>query len=90
MAQAEWVVDGDDDAALNLDGRRYATGDSGGPMLCSLLCKTMGRHVHIAPCKTEPGEECKEDDTQHIQRSDARGMQDWITHRLFWARSGMY
>ncbi|CCA69193.1 hypothetical protein PIIN_03093 [Serendipita indica DSM 11827] len=45
MEQTEWLVDGDDTAAITLDGRRFASGDSGAPMLCSLFCKSMGRHV---------------------------------------------
>jgi hypothetical protein len=88
MEQTEWIVDGDDTTALDLEGRKYATGDSGAPMLCSLLCKTMGRHVHIAPCRAEEDEECQEDGVEHIVHLNAREPHDWITHRLFWARSG--
>jgi hypothetical protein len=88
MQQTEWIVDGDDNTALDLEGRKYATGDSGAPMLCSLLCKTMGRHVHVAPCRAEIGEECQEDGVEHILQPNAQEEYDWITHRLFWARSG--
>jgi hypothetical protein len=87
MAQTEWIVEGNKDAALELDGRQYATGDSGAPMLCSLLCKTMGRHVHVADCRAENPGECQEDGVEHIWRRGAEKDQDWITHRLFWARS---
>jgi hypothetical protein len=93
MSKTEWLVDGDNDAALDLDGRRYASGDSGAPMLCSLLCKTMGRHVHVAGCRAEDPEQCFGEGIEHVQRNEGAEAQeelDWITHRLFWARSGEY
>ncbi|PVF95046.1 hypothetical protein CPB86DRAFT_739378 [Serendipita vermifera] len=91
MSKTQWLVDGDNDATLDLDGRRYASGDSGAPMLCSLLCKTMGRHVHVANCKAEDPDQCFGEGLEHVRRNEDVGGQeelDWITHRLFWARSG--
>jgi hypothetical protein len=84
MAQTEWIVGGNKNAALELDGRKYG---SGAPMLCSLLCKTMGRHVHVADCRAKNPGECKEDGVEHVWRGGAKKDEDWITHRLFWARS---
>lgn len=82
------LVEGEKNTALELDGRKFATGDSGAPMLCNLLCKMMGRHVHAAACRTEDGEECQEEGVEHVQSGGTGPVHDWITHRLFWARSG--
>ncbi|PVF98362.1 hypothetical protein CPB86DRAFT_825740 [Serendipita vermifera] len=88
MSQTEWVIEGDDDATLELEGRKYATGDSGAPMLCSMLCKTLGRHAHIDACRADDPANCSEAGVEHIQGKNGPGNHDWITHRLFWARSG--
>jgi hypothetical protein len=86
MAKTEWVVEGDDDATLEVEGRKYATGDSGAPMMCSMLCKSLGRHVHIDTCRPDADGNCAGAGIQHIKGQ--RSTRDWITHRLFWARSG--
>ncbi|PVF92927.1 hypothetical protein CPB86DRAFT_144289 [Serendipita vermifera] len=88
MSQTEWVVEGDDDAILELEGRKYATGDSGAPMLCSMVCKSLGRHVHIDTCRADDAANCNGAGVQHINGQKGTGKHDWITHRLFWARSG--
>jgi hypothetical protein len=90
MSQTEWVVEGDDDAILELEGHKYATGDSGAPMLCSMVCKSLGRHVHIDACRADDPENCNGVGVQHIHRQNGTSERDWITHRLFWARSGKY
>lgn len=86
MAQTEWFVEGDDDATLEVQGRKYATGDSGAPMLCSLLCEALGRHVHIDSCRPDEDGNCIGADLEHVDRPGEN--KDWITHKLFWARSG--
>jgi hypothetical protein len=86
MSQTVWVVEGDDDATLEVEGHKYATGDNGAPMLCSMLCKALGRHVHIDACRPDDDGNCVGVGIQHINRPHST--QDWITHRLFWARSG--
>lgn len=87
MSHTEWVIEGDDDATLELEGRKYASGDSGAPMLCSMLCKTLGRHVHVDHCRPDDDGNCVGEGIQHIDRPNSHF--DWITHRLFWARSGL-
>ena len=89
MEQTEWLVEGDEAAAITLDGRRFASGDSGAPMLCSLFCKSMGRHVHISPCRADIEDGgCLEEGVEHIASAPGTKQYDWIAHRLFWARSG--
>ncbi|KAG8854044.1 hypothetical protein FRB91_004122 [Serendipita sp. 411] len=88
MSQTEWFVEGDDDAAVNLDGHRFATGDTGAPMLCNMFCKSQGRHAHISPCRADEEDGCNEEGVEHIEDDMGDDAHDWITHRLFWARSG--
>ncbi|KIM22917.1 hypothetical protein M408DRAFT_332686 [Serendipita vermifera MAFF 305830] len=88
MARTEWIVEGEDDTILEVQGRKYATGDSGAPMLCSLLCEALGRHVHIDSCRPDEDGNCIGTELQHVKRPPGKGSNDWITHRLFWARSG--
>ncbi|PVF98364.1 hypothetical protein CPB86DRAFT_797339 [Serendipita vermifera] len=87
MAQTKWMIDGDGGAYVELDGHKYATGDSGAPMLCNMLCGTLGRHVHIDTCLADTPSNCNFDQVQHIDQ--LKGY-DWITHELFWKRSDPY
>ncbi|KAG8836422.1 hypothetical protein FRC18_011419 [Serendipita sp. 400] len=88
MAQTEWIVEGDDDAVLELEGHKYATGDNGAPMMCSMVCKALGRHAHIDTCRAENVASCHGPGIQHKFNKKKATNQDWVTHRLFWARSG--
>lgn len=88
MSQTQWVLDGGDDAVLELEGRKYATGDSGAPMLCSMVCKALHRHSHLDTCRADTELECSGADVQHRKSEKGNSGQDWITHRLYWARSG--
>jgi hypothetical protein len=88
MTHTEWVIEGDDDATLELQGRKYASGDSGAPMFCSMLCKTLGRHVHVDACRPDDEGRCVGAGIEHMNRPHSK--LDWITHRLFWARSGSW
>lgn len=89
MEESVWFLEGEDDTFLEIENRRYATGDSGAPMLCSMFCKTMGRHVHISKCRADNPAECKEEEVEHINRTNLRIPRDWISHKLYWARSGV-
>ncbi|KAG8783755.1 hypothetical protein FRC15_004586 [Serendipita sp. 397] len=86
MTYTEWVVEGGDDASLELKGHRYASGDSGAPMLCSLLCTAQGRHVHVDKCNPDESGRCYGTELQHMEAPGSK--QDWISHKLFWGRSG--
>ena len=59
-------------------------------MLCSLVCKSLGRHVHIDTCRSAgddgicgggPG-------IQHVIDPESSEKEDLISHRVFWGRSG--
>ncbi|PVF98363.1 hypothetical protein CPB86DRAFT_733118 [Serendipita vermifera] len=88
MDRTEWIIEGDDDTFLELQGRKFATGDNGAPMLCSMVCKTQGRHVHISPCRAKDPALCQEGGVEHIRGKKLDKEYDWVSHKHFWTRSG--
>ena len=92
MSQTRWVVEGSDETALEVEGRRFSTNDEGAPMMCNLVCAAMGRHVHIEDCRAENATACSgNDEIQHINPRSlpaASRHKDFVTHHLFWKRSG--
>lgn len=92
MEQTTWAIDGDEDAVVEIQGRKFSSGDSGAPMLCSMVCKELGRHAHVSFCRSSSARECTHRDVQHITKRmgpEPSKPKDWITHALHWARSGM-
>ena len=91
MARTQWAVDGPDGTVFELDGHKFGSNDEGAPMMCNLVCRNMGRHLHIDYCRTAPGDQCNEPETKHICEKMAPNPdkpKDWITHNLFWRRLG--
>jgi hypothetical protein len=92
MSNARWSVDGPDEEGLEVEGRRFSTNDEGAPMMCSLVCQALGRHVHIDYCRAKTPSECRgNSEVQHIAKSlrpDPDRPKDFLTHSLFWKRSG--
>ncbi|KAL4067468.1 hypothetical protein V8B97DRAFT_2061708 [Scleroderma yunnanense] len=92
MSRTRWMVEGPDDTALEIEGRRFSTNDEGAPMMCNLVCVAMGRHIHVEDCRAEDATACAGND--EIQHINARFLpaadcpKDFITHHLFWKRSG--
>ncbi|KAF8491332.1 hypothetical protein F5888DRAFT_1057818 [Russula emetica] len=88
MSRTRWAIDGPDGTSLELEGRRFSSNDDGAPMLCNLVCTSMGRHVHIDYCRGDP---CDNPETQHIDERmvpNPEQPKDWITHGLHWRRMG--
>ena len=91
MTETRWSIEGSDRTGIELEGRKFSSDDEGAPMMCNLVCSSMGRHVHFDYCRTE-GVACSGEELQHI---DARMIpdpdmpKDAITHRLYWRRMGM-
>ena len=86
MSQTRWVVDDPDGRGLEIGGRTFSSNDDGGPMLCNLVCKSMGRHVHVDICRGFHNSK-----TQHITERlspNPNEAKDWITHELHWLRMG--
>ena len=93
MEQTSWAIEGGDDATCEVQGHKFAIGDSGAPMLCSMFCRELGRrHTHVDFCRSNDIS-CTDPAVEHItQRMEPRPgvAKDWITHSLYWARSGKY
>ena len=94
MSNVRWSVDGPDEEGLEVEGRRFSTNDEGAPMMCSLVCQALGRHVHIDYCRAKTPSECRgNSEVQHIAKSlrpDPDRPKDFLTHNLFWKRSGKF
>jgi hypothetical protein len=86
------VVDGNDDAIIELQGHKFAATDGGAPMLCSLFCSAQGRHTHIDFCRALSAQDCNDPDVSHIMaeiQPNPGQAKDWVTHKLHWQRLGM-
>lgn len=93
MTQTRWAVASDnaDETDLEIEGRRFSSNDEGGPMMCNLVCSSMGRHVHVDYCRTEDNTPCEGTELQHITKQMVPNPQrpkDVITHSLYWQRMG--
>lgn len=92
MSKTRWAVDGPDGTILELNGRKFGSEDDGAPMMCNLFCQEMGRHVHLDYCRAEDGAPCDGAELQHIKtrlQPNPDRPKDWISHSLFWRRTGM-
>ncbi|KAF8726080.1 hypothetical protein AX14_008092 [Amanita brunnescens Koide BX004] len=92
MSNVRWTVDGPDEEGLEVGGRRFSTNDEGVPMMCSLVCKAIGRHAHIDYCRAKTPAECRaNNEIEHITKKlqpEPDRPKDFLTHSLFWKRSG--
>ncbi|KAI9434036.1 hypothetical protein F5148DRAFT_1268359 [Russula earlei] len=91
MTRTRWAIEGPDGTNIELDGRKFSTNDDGSPMMCNLVCSSMGRHVHIDYCRTVGNAPCEGDDIQHINERmipNPDKPKDAITHKLYWRRMG--
>ncbi|CAG8434680.1 7782_t:CDS:10 [Diversispora eburnea] len=84
------VFTSNDDKEFEYGGHKLKSGDQGTFVMCNLHCKDAGRHRHIDYCKN--GNNCKNTkNLQHIQgkiNPDPDQPKDYISHRLFWERTG--
>lgn len=91
MTQTQWAVDGPDGTTLELGGRKFSSNDEGAPMMCNLVCSSMGRHVHIDYCRADEGGRCFGVQVEHISERmtpNPNKPKDFITHTLHWRRMG--
>ncbi|KAF8270139.1 hypothetical protein EI94DRAFT_1572222, partial [Lactarius quietus] len=86
MSRTRWAIDGPEGNSVELDGRKFSSNDDGAPMLCNLVCTSMGRHVHIDYCRGVPHDnpEVLHIDERMVPNPDQD--KDWITHGLHWRR----
>ncbi|KAI0921705.1 hypothetical protein AcW2_006594 [Taiwanofungus camphoratus] len=91
MSKTQWAIDGPDGTALELDGRKFGSNDEGAPMLCSMVCSSMGRHVHVDYCRTDPTDACGGPEHEHIKVQidpHPERPKDLVSHSLHWRRTG--
>ena len=93
MEQTKWFLE-EETAGVEVGGHKYGSGDSGAPMLCSLVCKSMGRHAHVADCVSgEDGGCAGGSELQHIANTRGhavKGSMDWVSHNIYWKKSGTW
>ena len=90
MSRTRWAVDGPEGSSIELDGRKFSSNDDGAPMLCNLVCTSMGRHVHVDYCRGDPHDN---PEVLHINERlvpNPDQAKDWITHGLHWRRTGEF
>jgi hypothetical protein len=90
MSRTRWAVDGPDGSFIELGGRKFSSNDDGAPMLCNLVCTSIGRHVHIDDCR---GDHPHNSEVLHINERivpNPDQAKDWITHGLHWRRMGEF
>ncbi|KIO18763.1 hypothetical protein M407DRAFT_224787 [Tulasnella calospora MUT 4182] len=90
MERTAWAVEGNSDAVVEVQGRKFAAQDDGAPQLCSSICRNLGRHAHIDYCRSAK-EECKE--VGHIDvpmLPNRTRPKDWVSHKVFWERTDPY
>ncbi|TFY74324.1 hypothetical protein EWM64_g9688 [Hericium alpestre] len=91
MSQTRWAIDGPDGTALELEGHKFSAGDEGAPMMCNLVCLSLGRHVHFDYCRAENAARCVGADVKHMlvrMAPSPEKAKDCITHKLYWQRMG--
>ncbi len=90
MSRTRWAVDGPESNCVELGGRKFSSNDDGAPMLCNMVCTSMGRHVHIDYCRDDPHDnpEVLHINERIVPNPDQE--KDWITHGLHWRRMGKF
>ncbi|KAF8262185.1 hypothetical protein EI94DRAFT_720781, partial [Lactarius quietus] len=91
MTQTRWALDGPDGTSLELGGRKFSSNDDGAPMMCNLVCSSLGRHVHIDYCRAGGRRTCRDAEVQHLGTRitpDPNRLKDAVTHGLSWRRMG--
>ncbi|KAG1805444.1 uncharacterized protein BJ212DRAFT_1391820 [Suillus subaureus] len=92
MSSSRWAIDGPDGTGLEVEGRRFSSNDEGAPMMCNIICQTLGRHVHIDYCRSQDATPCiLNPEALHISKRvlpTPDRPKDFLTHNLFWRRSG--
>ena len=84
-----WFVQGEDNGTVEVESRKFS---SGAPMLCSLVCKSLGRHIHNKKCRSadEVGLCGGGPGIQHIDDPPSKENEDLISimSRLLGAQRG--
>ncbi|KAJ3289280.1 hypothetical protein HDU79_004189 [Rhizoclosmatium sp. JEL0117] len=93
MIQTQWAFT-DETGIVEVKGHKFGSGDGGAPLLCSMVCRDLGRHIHIDYCRHNPkdGGVCENhNNLEHVQdvmSPHPERPKDLITHKLKWERNG--
>ncbi|KAI0302831.1 hypothetical protein B0F90DRAFT_1809754 [Multifurca ochricompacta] len=93
MTQTRWAIEGSDETSIELGDRRFSSNDEGAPMMCNLVCSSMGRHVHIDYCRSEEDMPCSGAEIQHMRTRMVPSPdkpKDAVSHGLYWRRMDPY
>ncbi|RUS20070.1 hypothetical protein BC937DRAFT_86448, partial [Endogone sp. FLAS-F59071] len=77
------------DYEFDYEGYRFNVGDRGSAFLCSMYCKSLGRHRHIDYCRKPDDGKCSIG-TQHITTKIEPypdRPKDFVKHSLYWERT---
>ncbi|KAI0035522.1 hypothetical protein K488DRAFT_76563 [Vararia minispora EC-137] len=91
MSGSTWSVQGPESTSVEVNGRKFSAGDDGAPMMCNMICLSMGRHVHHDYCRATDGKNCENADIRHLtirMHPNPDQPKDAITHSLHWRRKG--
>lgn len=92
MERTAWAVEGNSDAAVEFQGRKFTAQGNGALHLCSSICRNLGRHAHIDYCRNAKGQ-CQGPESEHIDvpmLPNRNRAKDWVSHEVFWARTGWF
>ncbi|KAJ3073522.1 hypothetical protein HDU98_001323 [Podochytrium sp. JEL0797] len=93
MIETNWAFT-DETGVVEVKGHKFGSGDGGAPLLCSMVCRDLGRHIHIDYCRHDPknGGICENNrELEHIQdrmEPNPDRPKDLILHKLKWERNG--
>ena len=89
MTGIRWAINGLHGTSLELGGHTYYS--TGAPVMCNLVCSSIGRHVHIDYCRADGNGPCGNSEVQHITdriSPEPDRPKDVVTHSLYWKRMG--
>ena len=79
------------DDAFDVGEHRYIKGEIGNPLMCNVVCETLGQgHIHFVSCTATQADDCTNDKPSqgqcHHRGHFVQGSFDECTHSEFWKR----
>ena len=88
MSQTHWAIEGPEGNGFDLGGLQFSLNENAPPLLCNLVCTSIGRHVHIDYCRGDPHDNPEVLHINEKMDSNPDLARDWVTHSLHWRRMG--
>jgi hypothetical protein len=86
VSQTRWAIE--DLKGNCVESRGLKLNQGAPPLLCNLVCRALGRHVHIDYCRGDPHDNPEVLHTNERMDPNPDQAKDWITHGLYWRRMG--